>query len=473
MKPCDVVKPITIELDGKIAYEFWESSAVPNTQRAVHALDECIAVLFPQQASSLMRAPFLDRTKIREQQLERALSMVRLAYEALPVYKEKYDAALIDIARVDSWEDFRKLPPLTKHELQRVFPRGCVNPNYDEDLLYSTRSSGSSGATLDIRIDQEALAIDSIQAIRQIYLQSGLRFLPQDEAAFVYTVPWPTPSIGGKYISHFISSLIPPQEIARILSHLKASVLSLYPSVFESILPFVDIWKHSDQKLIIVHSEQSRRETRRQWSELCGAPVLDEYSSEEATRIALELPCGHYHICEDTVIVEILDPVSKQPVKDGESGMIVVTNLLNKAMPFIRYIQGDIGSLKIEEDCHVKWSQLATLEGRSNDAFVTRDGRIIPSGTILDVTYRMMFDCGVSINEFMLVQVGFCHVVLYMSHSTQKFKQLKAVIAKLRELLETAMREKIHLEVVEIDELPYSGVGKKRSIRRSFGPLYA
>ena len=37
-------------------------------------------------------------------------------------------------------------------------------------------------------------------------------------------------------------------------------------------------------------------------------PVLDEYSSEEATRIAIELPDGHYYVCEDTVHLDVLDP---------------------------------------------------------------------------------------------------------------------------------------------------------------------
>ncbi len=48
----------------------------------------------------------------------------------------------------------------------------------------------------------------------------------------------------------------------------------------------------------VTHSEYSSRAQRQAWSKELGVPVLDEYSSEEATRIALELPCGHYrHPC--------------------------------------------------------------------------------------------------------------------------------------------------------------------------------
>ena len=57
--------------------------------------------------------------------------------------------------------------------------------------------------------------------------------------------------------------------------------------------------------LAVTHSEGSTREARAAWSAALGCPVRDEYSSEEATRIALELPCGHYHVCEDAVMLEV------------------------------------------------------------------------------------------------------------------------------------------------------------------------
>ncbi len=50
----------------------------------------------------------------------------------------------------------------------------------------------------------------------------------------------------------------------------------------------------------------SKNERQNFSRELGGIPVLDEYSSEELTLIALELPCGHYHLCEDTVRVDML-----------------------------------------------------------------------------------------------------------------------------------------------------------------------
>src|SRR5258708_39495519 len=94
-------------------------------------------------------------------------------------------------------------------------------------------------------------------------------------------------------------------------------------------------------KVAETHSEYSSRAARQEWARQHGVPVLDEYSSEEATRIALEMPNGNYHVCEDTVHLDVLDPVTMEPQIPPQSGIAVITNLLNEAMPFIRDVQGD------------------------------------------------------------------------------------------------------------------------------------
>jgi phenylacetate-CoA ligase len=108
----------------------------------------------------------------------------------------------------------------------------------------------------------------------------------------------------------------------------------------------------------------------------------------------IELPCGHYHVCEDSVHLDVLDLETLQPQLPGRSGLAVVTNLLNEAMPFICYVQGDyVTRPENPEPCEINWSQIASIDGRLNDAFINRAGRKVPAGSILDATYRWMFDC--------------------------------------------------------------------------------
>jgi len=48
-----------------------------------------------------------------------------------------------------------------------------VSKRYKPEQLYSTRSSGSSGQTLLIRVDHDAIVTDTLQGVRQFFLQSG------------------------------------------------------------------------------------------------------------------------------------------------------------------------------------------------------------------------------------------------------------------------------------------------------------
>ena len=183
--------------------------------------------------------------------------------------------------------------------------------------------------------------MDTLQGIRQMWLQSGMKYRPEHLTAMLYTVPWWFDAIDGDFPSAFISGLIAPRMVGQILDEMRPHILSCYPTNLKALLPHWDSMDRSNLYMAIVHSEGSTPAERQEWSKKLGIPVLDEYSSEEATRMALELPCGHYHVCEDAVHLEVLHPHTLAPQADGDSGLAVVTNLLNEAMPFIRYVQGD------------------------------------------------------------------------------------------------------------------------------------
>ena len=51
------------------------------------------------------------------------------------------------------------------------------------------------------------------------------------------------------------------------------------------------------------------------------------------------------HIRENDLLVEIVIPITKESLKEGESGEVLITTLSRKAMPLIRYATGDISSI--------------------------------------------------------------------------------------------------------------------------------
>ena len=341
-----------------------------------------------------LKHPYLPVAEIRSQQLARIRELVELAYNDIPVYRAKYQSAGFLPEHLRDWDDIQKIPVITKPELIAAFPDNCVNQRYNPEDLFPTRSSGSSGQTLLIRVDFDAIVTDTIQGIRQFALQSGGRYREQDLLTHVYTVPWWYDSIGGKYQTSFISNLIPPSSVAQHLRRLSPQILSLYPSNLEALMPHVDEFAAS-LYLTVTHSEYSSRVTRQHWSERLGVPVLDEYSSEEGTRIALELPDGRYYVCEDTVHLDVLDPATLQPQIPGQPGLAVITNLLNEAMPFIRYVQGDWLRCRPSR----KWAPStgrkfrASMDGSTTHSSIWRVGRSLPEAS----STRPIAGCSIAI----------------------------------------------------------------------------
>jgi len=448
--------------------QFWETEHTrPDFQPSDDAAPELVAAT-ANYLGECMRHPYLPVSEIRARQFARIKELVELAYRDIPVYRNKYDAAGFKPEHLRDYDDIQKIPVITKPELVAAFPDQCVNKAYKPENLFPTRSSGSSGQTLLIRVDYDAVITDTIQGVRQFAMQSSGNYRAEDLLAHVYTVPWWFDSIGGDYPTAFISNLIPPARVAQHLRYLGPKILSLYPSSLDALMPHVDEFR-SSLNLAVTHSEYSSRAARQEWSRQLGVPVLDEYSSEEATRIALEMPGGQYHVCEDTVHLDVLDPVTMQPQAPGQSGIAVITNLLNEAMPFIRYVQGDyITQPANPAPSDINWSQIASIDGRLNDAFVNRDGRKVPAGSILDATYRWMFDCNLHLAQFEIVQRGvdLVEARVVLGQDTPPCR-LHSSVAHLEDLLAACLEHPVRVQANALLAFPPK-VGKRRPIRREF-----
>ena len=133
---------------------------------------------------------------------------------------------------------------------------------------------------------------------------------------------------------------------------------------------------------IVTSAEMLEPDDRQILEDVFGCPVFDRYGCREVSVIASECPAHTgLHVNAECLHVEIETPDG--PADPGEVGAILVTDLLNTAMPLIRYRIGDLGSLT-EGDCPCGRGlpRLAALHGRSTDFLVGSDGRLV-SGVFL------------------------------------------------------------------------------------------
>src|SRR5438067_6073449 len=95
-------------------------------------------------------------------------------------------------------------------------------------------------------------------------------------------------------------------------------------------------------------SQAKRDKIERLW----GAKLTDTFGMTEAGMMGAEDKPGlGFRIWTDMYFIEVLDPKSLEPVKEGETGTMIVTSLCsNNVTPFLRWTSGDLVAYSQEDD---------------------------------------------------------------------------------------------------------------------------
>jgi phenylacetate-CoA ligase len=130
-------------------------------------------------------------------------------------------------------------------------------------------------------------------------------------------------------------------------------------------------------KAVVSTAETLMDKMREEIEDAFGTKVYDFYGSRETNNLAGECKEGLLHIFVFHNYIEVLDSYDR-PVKEGEEGRIIVTNLHNYSMPFIRYEIGDMAILGPKKcKCGSLLPTLKKITGRITDHFVKKDGTVI------------------------------------------------------------------------------------------------
>lgn len=205
---------------------------------------------------------------------------------------------------------------------------------------------------------------------------------------------------------------------------------------------------------VISTAESLSSEARNEIETVFAMNLLDRYGSREFGTIAQQCElCGGLHVNVEHVVLEILDPDGR-PCRPGERGEIVITDLDNYAMPFLRYRTGDLAAWADAPcPCGRGLPTLTSVEGRVSDLLVARDGTVIacPGPT---------FFLGeiVSVKQLQILQVSRDEVLLTVvpgeGWSDDERRRLRE---RMRELL-----GEVTVGVNLVDAIPVTASGKYR-----------
>jgi phenylacetate-coenzyme A ligase PaaK-like adenylate-forming protein len=125
-------------------------------------------------------------------------------------------------------------------------------------------------------------------------------------------------------------------------------------------------------------------ELRGRLEELLGLRALDIYGLSEIIGPGVAAECyvaaDGLHVNEDQFLVEVIDPVSGQPVPDGSPGELVFTTVTKEALPLLRYRTGDIATVRRGScPCGRTLAKMSKVAGRKDDMLVVRGVNVYPS----------------------------------------------------------------------------------------------
>jgi len=347
----------------------------------------------------LRESQFWDYARMEEYRSGRLRMIVNHAYKVVPYYREAFDRIKLKPEDIRGTEDLHKIPIVSRETFR------SRNSDFISRGQYRNIRTGKTGGTTGTPAVIHKDTSDRTMTWASYYRWYDWMGLALGEKTTTF---WGARSVTennfmenirqvvinylqNEYVfnSFKMSRDVLPDVILK-LNRLKPVLIKGYLSSLIFLAGYMNeqgIRLSFPLKAVSSTTETLLPGDRKVLETTFNAPVYDQYGCGEASAIAYE--CAQHkgmHLTSEHVIVEILDE-SGQP--SAGSGNVVITNLDNFIMPFIRYVNGDIATMAEGKcSCGVTSPLLASVEGRACDTIVLKNGSRVHGVFFTDILYE-------------------------------------------------------------------------------------
>lgn len=418
----------------------------------------------------LQQNQYVPSSAISAWQFKRLKKLLTHAYRQTQFYRKRFDAAGFHPDDFRSLNDLQALPVLTKSDINNCIG-GMVADNYCtpeefkinqcRDKLEYAVSGGTTGTSLGFYNDKDAL---EHKFAAQLRFDTWSGWGIGDWMGIL----WPavvdrhhsSPSFKGR-LKNFLSfrnimlqqAVIEEADFRRFFDRLefnRAMAIRGFPFQVAEAANFCrsNNIRLNNLKGIITTGEPLYPDQRQRIEEAFGCPVFDSYRTREVGCIAQECEEHNgYHISAESVLVETVTPDAAGKLRNtdhGEEGKIIVTDLVNYGMPFIRYEIGDIGVLSNRAcACGRGLPLLESIGGRISDLLFTPDKKKVSPVTIIPNMFHLI---GI-LNQFRIIQDRYDHITIQMVRPEPSEKLLRRQGEAIESIFGPAMQ--VSYEYVE------------------------
>lgn len=330
----------------------------------------------------------MSRDQLEALQLKRLQSTVRHCMNS-EFYRERFKELGITPDDIRTLDDVKRLPFTTKDDLREHYPFGLASvPLKDCVRLHS--SSGTTGNPTVVLHTQRDLD-EWAKAVARCLWMVGSR--PEDVFQNSAGYGMFTAGLGFQYGAEKVGMLTVPAAAGNTLRQIKfirdfgTTVLHAIPSYASRVYEVmreqgVDPRRDTKLRVLCIGAEPHSEEQRQRIEQQLGVKAYNSYGISEMMGPGVAFECPEQnglHIWEDYFIVEIIDPVTLEPVPDGQLGELVLTTINREGMPLLRYRTRDLTRILPGEcPCGRHHRRLARLQGRSDDMMILKGVNIFP-----------------------------------------------------------------------------------------------
>ncbi len=327
------------------------------------------------------------RHQIKDVQLTRLRAAVAQASKCA-FYAERLAQVGVTPESITSLDDIRRIPFTTKDDLRGQYPTGllCVPQS---EVVRMHCSSGTTGTPTAICHTQNDLNSWADLMARSMYM-AGVR--REDVFQNMSGYGLFTGGLGIHFGAERLGCMTIPagagnsRRQIKLVKDFKTTVVHILPSyaliLGGHLLEDGEDPRHLSLRIALVGAEPYTEEYRRRIEELFDIKVYNSYGLSEMNGPGVALECREQHglhLWEDAYIPEIIDPVTGEPVVEGEVGELVMTCLCRQAMPILRYRTRDLTRfLPGECSCGRQHRRIDRILGRADDMFIIKGVNVYP-----------------------------------------------------------------------------------------------
>ncbi len=416
----------------------------------------------------------INKAELQKLQLTRLKEIVDSALKT-SFYNKQFKLLGINSASdIKSLADLNKFSFTVKNDLRDSYPFGLLSiPKDDVVRLHS--SSGTTGTPTVIYYSAEDLSAWTELIARCITATGATR---GDVFQNMISYGLFSGGLGLHYGAERVGMMVIPSATGnterqlKFLKDFQTTVIHATPSYLLHVYSKIKECGYSLQdfnlKKAFAGAEPYSENTRQKIEKLYNIDVYNSYGLSEmngpGVAFECEYKCG-MHIWEDAYIVEIIDPETGKILPDGETGEVVLTNLIRKATPLLRYRTRDLAYLYTDTcRCGRTHRRLSRIVGRTDDMLIINGVNVFPS-QIEEVIMKMP-EIGNNYQIYIEKEGALDKLIIKVEMSDKLFQDDIVEYNKVKERLQDRVRSSItimpRIEFHEQGSLPvFEGKAKR------------